>query len=71
MSACGKENLAAASPLEERFQLFVGAVQDCALFVFDLEGNVTTRNSGAETHQGLPRFRNHRTPFSCFYPEED
>jgi len=33
---------------EERFRLFVGSVQDYAMFQLDLEGRITTWNPGAE-----------------------
>lgn len=71
MSTLRKEQPASVSPLEERFHLFVQAVQDYALFMLDPEGNVATWNSGAERIKGYQASEIIGRHFSVFYPEED
>jgi PAS domain S-box-containing protein len=56
---------------QERFQLFVDAVQDYALFTLDPEGLVATWNIGAERLQGYKASEIIGQHFSCFYPQED
>jgi PAS domain S-box-containing protein len=55
---------------EERFQLFVHAVQDYAMFVLDSDGYVTTWNIGAERIKGYSASEIIGRHFSCFYPAE-
>lgn len=55
---------------EERFQLFVHAVQDYAMFVLDADGYVTTWNIGAERIKGYSASEIIGRHFSCFYPAE-
>ena len=56
---------------EERFRLFVEAVQDYAIFMLDTEGYVRTWNVGAERIKGYRASEIIGKHFSCFYPEED
>jgi PAS domain S-box-containing protein len=56
---------------KERFQLFVDAVQDHALFTLDPEGLVGTWNIGAERLQGYKAAEIIGQHFSCFYVPED
>lgn len=53
---------------EERFQTFVHAVQDYALFMLDPQGNITTWNLGAERIKGYQASEIIGKHFSCFYP---
>jgi PAS domain S-box-containing protein len=53
---------------EERFQLFVHAVQDYAMFMLDPDGYVTTWNRGAERIKGYKASEIIGQHFSCFYP---
>ncbi|MGH9560228.1 MAG: PAS domain S-box protein, partial [Terracidiphilus sp.] len=53
---------------EERFQMFVHAVQDYAMFVLDPQGYVTTWNIGAERIKGYTASEIIGRHFSCFYP---
>lgn len=55
----------------QRFQLFVDAVQDHALFTLDPGGLVATWNIGAERIQGYKASEIIGQHFSCFYPQED
>lgn len=55
---------------EERFQLFVHAVQDYAMFVLDSDGYVTSWNIGAERIKGYSASEIIGRHFSCFYPED-
>ena len=56
---------------EERLRLFVGAVQDYALFMLDTEGHIATWNTGAERIKGYKASEIIGKHFSTFYPEED
>jgi PAS domain S-box-containing protein len=56
---------------EERFRLFVEAVDDYAIFVLDAEGNVSSWNKGAERLKGYAASEILGKHFSSFYPEED
>jgi PAS domain S-box-containing protein len=56
---------------EERFRLFVEAVQDYAIFMLDPHGNVSTWNNGAERIKGYKASDIIGKNFSNFYPEED
>lgn len=53
---------------EERFQLFVHAVQDYAIFMIDPDGHVTSWNMGAERIKGYTASEIIGRHFSCFYP---
>lgn len=59
------------APLEERFQLFVQAVQDYALFMLDPSGKVVTWNTGAKRINGYQASEIIGQHFSVFYPEEE
>jgi PAS domain S-box-containing protein len=56
---------------EERFRLFVEAVQDYAIFMLDTDGCVRSWNVGAERIKGYKASEIIGKHFSCFYPEED
>ena len=56
---------------EERFRLFVEAVQDYALFLLDAQGNIASWNKGAQRIKGWEAHEIVGKHFSCFYPEED
>ena len=56
---------------EQRFQLFVEAVRDYAIFMLDPEGHVATWNRGAERIKGYKASDIIGSHFSRFYPEED
>ena len=56
---------------EERFRLFVEAVQDYAIFMLDPQGNVSTWNTGAERIKGYKASDIIGENFSKFYPEGD
>jgi PAS domain S-box-containing protein len=56
---------------EERYRLFIDAVQDYAIFMLDPEGNVSTWNTGAERIKGYKANEIIGQHFSRFYPEED
>ncbi len=63
-----KRTEAALHRQEERFQLFVHAVQDYAMFMLDPDGYVTTWNRGAERIKGYTASEIIGKHFSCFYP---
>jgi PAS domain S-box-containing protein len=56
---------------EERFRLLVDAVQDYAIFMLDVQGHVSSWNSGAERIKGYAVSEIIGKHFSIFYPEED
>ncbi|MGH9572230.1 MAG: PAS domain S-box protein [Candidatus Acidiferrales bacterium] len=56
---------------EERFRLFVGAVQEYALFMLDTDGHIATWNTGAERIKGYKASEIIGKHFSVFYSEED
>jgi PAS domain S-box-containing protein len=56
---------------EERFRRFVEAVQDYAIFMLDVKGNVITWNPGAERMKGYNASEIIGKHFSIFYPEQD
>ena len=56
---------------EERYRLFVEAVQDYAIFMLDPEGCIITWNIGAERIKGYKPSEIVGQHFSRFYPEED
>lgn len=56
---------------EQRFRLFVEAVQDYALFLLDAEGRVSTWNKGAQRIKGYEAQEIIGKHFSIFYPQED
>ena len=56
---------------EERFRLFVDAVQDYAIFMLDVQGHVSSWNTGAERIKGYGVSEIIGKHFSIFYPEED
>jgi PAS domain S-box-containing protein len=56
---------------EERFKLFVDAVQDYAILMLDPLGRVTSWNAGAERIKGYKASEILGKHFSTFYPEPD
>jgi PAS domain S-box-containing protein len=56
---------------EERFRLLVDAVQDYAIFMLDVQGHVSSWNTGAERIKGYAVSEIIGKHFSIFYPEED
>ncbi|MGB8459481.1 MAG: PAS domain S-box protein, partial [Candidatus Acidiferrum sp.] len=56
---------------EEGFRLFVDAVQEYAIFMLDVQGHVSTWNTGAERIKGYGISEIIGKHFSVFYPEED
>jgi PAS domain S-box-containing protein len=56
---------------EERFRLLVDAVQDYAIFMLDVQGHVSSWNTGAERIKGYAVSEIIGKHFSVFYPEED
>ena len=56
---------------EERFRLLVEGVQDCAIYMLDVEGVVNTWNSGAQRILGYQAEEIIGKHFSCFYRPED
>ncbi len=56
---------------EEGFRLLVDAVQEYAIFMLDVQGHVSTWNTGAERIKGYGISEIIGKHFSVFYPEED
>jgi PAS domain S-box-containing protein len=56
---------------EERFRLLVDAVQDYAIFMLDVQGHVSSWNTGAQRIKGYAVSEIIGKHFSVFYPEED
>jgi PAS domain S-box-containing protein len=56
---------------EEGFRLLVDAVQEYAIFMLDVQGHVSTWNTGAERIKGYRISEIIGKHFSVFYPEED
>ena len=57
--------------IEDRFRLFIGAVQDYAIFILDPKGNVVSWNLGAKRIKGYEASEIIGRNFSTFYPDED
>jgi len=58
-------------PVERRFQLFVDAVRDYAIYMLDPQGIVSSWNSGAQRFKGYTAAEIIGQHFSRFYTEED
>jgi PAS domain S-box-containing protein len=56
---------------EERFRLFIAAVQDYAIFLLDTQGCISSWNPGAQRLKGYTTEEILGRHFSCFYPVED
>ena len=56
---------------EERFRLFVEAVQDYALILLDADGRISSWNKGAQRIKGYEAHEILGQHFTRFYPEED
>ncbi len=67
----GGEGKLALRRTEERFRLLVDAVQDYAIFMLDVQGHVSSWNTGAQRIKGYAVSEIIGKHFSVFYPEED
>jgi PAS domain S-box-containing protein len=56
---------------EQRFRLLVSGVTDYAIYMLDLEGNISSWNAGAERFKGYRESEVIGRHFSMFYTEED
>lgn len=56
---------------EERFQLFVNGVRDCAIFMLDAGGRVSSWNDGAARITGWTAAEIQGKAFETFFTEED
>jgi len=56
---------------EEQFRLLVESVRDYAIYMLNIEGVVTTWNSGAQRIKGYQVEEIVGKHFSCFYRPED
>jgi PAS domain S-box-containing protein len=65
-----KEMKRALERERQRFELFVDAVEDYAIFSLDTEGFITSWNRGAERLKGYDKDAIIGEHFSIFYPEE-
>ncbi len=54
-----------------RFQLFVNGVQDCAIYMLDAAGHVSSWNAGAERIKGFSAEEALGQPFALFFTPED
>jgi len=54
-----------------RFRLIVDSIQDYAIYMLDLQGRITTWNSGAERNKGYTSAEILDKHFSCFFTPED
>jgi PAS domain S-box-containing protein len=70
-SFISSEAMIALRRSEERFRLFVDAVQDYAIFMLDVHGHISSWNTGAERIKGYRASEIIGKHFSIFYPEED
>jgi PAS domain S-box-containing protein len=57
-------------PSEERLRLVIDSVQDYAIYTLDVEGRVTTWNSGAARIKGYTASEIIEKNFSILYPTE-
>jgi len=55
---------------EERFRLMVESVRDYAIFMLDVDGNITSWNRGAELNKGYSASEVIGRHFSIFYPQD-
>jgi len=58
-------------PIEDRYQLFVDAVQDYAIFMLSPSGHIASWNKGAQRAKGYTREEIIGRHFSVFYTPED
>src|SRR5207249_10355779 len=56
---------------EQTFQLLVESIQDCAIFMLDLDGRVASWNAVAERIKGYRAHEIMGEHFSMFYPPDD
>jgi PAS domain S-box-containing protein len=66
-----REVALAVRQIEERFQTLVESVEDYAIVMLDVDGNVATWTAGAERLNGYRRSEVLGCSFAMFYPEED
>ncbi|NOG73021.1 PAS domain-containing sensor histidine kinase [Roseicella sp. DB1501] len=57
--------------IERRFRLLVQGMTDCALYMLDVEGHISSWNAGAERIKGFTEAEVLGTHFSRFYTAED
>jgi len=55
----------------QQFQLAVSSIRDYAIYMLDIDGRITTWNSGAERFKGYTEQEILGTHFSRFYTEDD
>ena len=70
-SLTAAESKVALCRSEAGFRLLVDAVQEYAIFMLDVQGHVSTWNTGAERIKGYAISEILGKHFSVFYPEED
>lgn len=56
---------------EQRFRLLVSGVTDYAIYLLDLDGNITSWNAGAERFKGYREHEVMGRHFSIFYTQDD
>src|SRR3954452_11862634 len=56
---------------ERRFQLFIDAIRDYAIYMLDPQGIVSSWNAGAQRFKGYTANEIIGQHFSCFYTDED
>jgi len=66
-----RQNEEALRQSEERFRLLVEGVSDYAIYMLDVDGRITSWNSGAERITGYARDEIVGEYFSVFYAEDD
>jgi PAS domain S-box-containing protein len=66
-----KQHLKAITESEERFRLLVEQVKDYAIITLDVNGNITSWNSGAESIKGYKANEIIGKNFSIFYTPEE
>ncbi len=71
MSLRSSEGKVALRRSEERFRLLVDAVQDYAIFMLDVQGHISSWNTGAQRIKGYAVSEIIGKHFSVFYTEED
>ncbi len=62
---------ASTTQLVDRFELLIGAVDDYAIFMLDVDGTVATWNRGAQRIKGYTADEIIGKPFTLFYTADD
>ena len=65
------ERGAALRASERRFERLVQSVTDCAIFMLDMQGRVTSWNAGAQRIKGYAEREILGRSYGCFYSDED